>query len=76
MKRALFVGLSLGVLALGSTAASAHLGDHTGFGWISLARHLFEPDHLVFIALIVLVGLLAWRLGRRAERRARARGRP
>jgi hypothetical protein len=76
MKRALYPGLSLAGLALSATAASAHPGDHTGFGWNSLAAHLFEPDHLVFIALIVLVGLLGYRLARWTERRVRERSRP
>jgi H+/gluconate symporter-like permease len=76
MNRAIYLGLPSACLALGSTAASAHSGDHSGFGWTSLAVHLGEPDHLVFIALIVLVGVLAFRFGRRAERRARDRRAP
>jgi hypothetical protein len=76
MKRALYPGLSLAGLALSAAAASAHPGDHTGFGWKSLAAHLFEPDHLVLLTLIVLIGLLGYRLGRRAERRVRERSRP
>jgi hydrogenase/urease accessory protein HupE len=76
MNRAIYLGLALVSLALGSTAASAHPGDHAGFGWTSLAAHLVEPDHLVLITLIVLVGILAFRMGRRAERRARQRRTP
>ncbi len=76
MKRALYPGLSLAGLALSATATSAHPGDHTAFGWKSLAAHLFEPDHLVFIALIVLVGLLGYRLARWTERRVSERSRP
>ena len=38
--------------------------------------HVIEPDHLVLIALIVLVGVLAFRIGRRTERRARDRSAP
>jgi hypothetical protein len=76
MNRAVFLRLSFACLALGPTAASAHPGDHSTFGWTSLATHLLEPDHLVFVALIVLVGILAFRLGRRAERRARERSAP
>jgi hypothetical protein len=76
MNRALYLGLPSACLALGSTAASAHPGDHAGFGWMSLAVHLIEPDHLVFIALIVLVGVLAFRIGRRTERRGRDRSAP
>ena len=76
MNRAIYFGLPSACLGLASTAASAHPGDHSGFGWTSLATHLLEPDHLVFIGLIVLVGILAFRLGRRAERRARERSEP
>jgi hypothetical protein len=76
MNRALQFGLASTCLALGSTAASAHPGDHGGFGWAALAAHLAEPDHLVFVALIVLVGVLAFRIGRRAERPARQRRAP
>ena len=75
MNRAIYLGLPSACLGLAPTAASAHPGDHSTFGWASLAMHLIEPDHLVFVALIVLVGLLAFRLGRRAERRVRDRGR-
>jgi H+/gluconate symporter-like permease len=76
MNRALYLGLPSACLALGSTAASAHPGDHAGFSWTALAMHLIEPDHLVFIALIVAVGIVAFRLGRRTERRARDQGAP
>jgi hypothetical protein len=76
MNRALYLGLPSACLALGLTAASAHPGDHAGFGWTALAMHLIEPDHVVFIALIVLVGVLAFRIGRRTERRARDRSPP
>jgi hypothetical protein len=76
MNRALYLGLPSAALALGSTAASAHPGDHSSLGWTSLAMHLREPDHIVFIALIVLVGMLGFRFGRRAERRARERRMP
>jgi hypothetical protein len=76
MKRAIYSSLPSACLVLGATAASAHPGDHTDFGWRALAAHVLEPDHLVFIALIVLVGVLAFRLGRRTERRARERSAP
>jgi hypothetical protein len=76
MNRAIHLGLPSVDLALGATAAWAHPGDHSVLGWTSLAAHLLEPDHLVFIALIVLAGILAFRMGRRAERRARRRSAP
>jgi hydrogenase/urease accessory protein HupE len=60
-------------LALTPTAAYAHPGDHSQFGWLGLAEHLFEPDHLIFIALIILAGFAAFRAGRRAERQRQAR---
>jgi hypothetical protein len=76
MRHAIYLGLSFAYVAAGAGNASAHSGDHSSFDWISLAHHLIEPDHLVFVALIVLVGILAFRLGRRAERRVRDRNRP
>lgn len=63
--------ISLLVL-LGVLPALAHPGDHSAFSWAQLADHLFEPDHFVFLALIVITGVLAYRLGRRAEARRRA----
>jgi hypothetical protein len=53
--------------------ALAHPGDHSQFSWSALAAHLFEPDHLIFAALTIAVGFLAFRAGRRAERRANDR---
>ena len=76
MNRAIYLGLCFAFLAPGSSSALAHTGEHSSFGWMSLAMHLIEPDHLVFIAMIVLVGILAFRRGRRAERRIRDRGKP
>ena len=64
------------LLAFVPTAAHAHPGDHSQFGWLGLAAHLFEPDHLIFIALMIVVGFLAFRAGRRAERQAQARRKP
>ena len=63
-------------LAIIPTAAHAHPGDHSRFDWGALAGHLLEPDHLVFLALIVVVGLLAFVAGQRVERRARERDEP
>jgi hypothetical protein len=76
MNRALYLGLPSAALAIGSTAASAHPGDHSSLGWASLAMHVSEPGHIVFIALIVLVAMLGFRFERRAERRARERSTP
>jgi hypothetical protein len=56
-----------------ATPAWAHPGDHSRFAWRELADHLFEPDHLVFAALIVITGVLAYRLGRRAGTRQQVR---
>ena len=47
--------LTVFVIGLGVTPADAHPGDHSGFSFSGLAAHLFEIDHLVFLALIVLV---------------------
>jgi hypothetical protein len=51
---------------LAAAPASAHPGDHSRFSFTDLAAHVFEVDHLVFLALIVIVGLLAYRAGRRS----------
>jgi hydrogenase/urease accessory protein HupE len=67
---------ALVLVAVSSTAAYAHPGDHSQFGWLGLAEHLFEPDHLIFIALIVLVGFATFRAGRRSERQRQARKQP
>ena len=53
--------------------ALAHQGDHTGFDWAGLVAHVFEADHIVFAAIAVLTGILAFRAGRRAEARAQSR---
>lgn len=50
--------------------ASAHPGQHAGMTVVDLARHLFEPDHVIFAGLAGLVGIFAYRAGRRAEARA------
>lgn len=55
-----------------ATPALAHQGDHTGFDWMGLAAHLFEPDHIVFAAIAGLTGILAFKAGRRAEARVHA----
>jgi hypothetical protein len=47
--------------------AFAHVGDHSGFDVASLLAHVFETDHIVFALLAVLMGVLAYRAGRRQE---------
>ena len=76
MNRAAFLGLTALHLALGVGPALAHPGDHSAFTVATLLRHLLEPDHLVFIALIVLAGILAVRAGRRTAAPAREREKP
>jgi hypothetical protein len=73
MLRSRRLWLSVGYLLLGAAPAHAHPGDHGHFSWSELAGHLFEPDHLFFAALTIVVGILAFRAGRRVERRARER---
>jgi hypothetical protein len=51
-----------------------HIGDHTGFSLRHLATHVLEPDHLAFAAITVLVGVCAYRYGRRVEARVRIEG--
>jgi hypothetical protein len=53
-----------------ATPAYAHTGDHSFIRTSAEALwHLLEPDHIVFAVLTVLVGILAYRAGRRAEAR-------
>ena len=59
------------VTALAATPALAHPGEHGHMGLIELLQHYAEPDHLAFLALTVIVGVLAFKLGRRTEARAR-----
>lgn len=58
--------LTLTVLA---TPAFAHQGDHTHFDLAGLIAHVFEPDHVIFAAIAVLTGVLAYRAGKKAGRR-------
>jgi hypothetical protein len=50
-----------------------HIGDHTSLRLYELAEHVFEADHIIFIALTALVGVAAYRQGRRVEARVRAK---
>lgn len=54
------------------TPALAHSGDHSGMSLVEVIGHYAEADHLFFLALSVLVGVLAFRAGRRFEAKARA----
>jgi hypothetical protein len=49
-----------------TSPAAAHQGDHSGFDFASLVLHVLEPDHVVFAAIAVLTGILAYRAGKRA----------
>jgi hypothetical protein len=61
------------VLALLATPALAHPGDHSGLSLLgSLAHIALEPDHLIFAAATVAVGVLAYRAGKRAGAKGRA----
>jgi hypothetical protein len=53
------------------SAAIAHQGDHSGFTADGLLAHLLEPDHLVFLALLLLLGVVALRMARRAKERSK-----
>lgn len=54
-------------LSLAVTPVLAHPGDHTGFSTVAFGWHvLLEPDHLFFAALTVAVGVVAYRIGKRA----------
>jgi hypothetical protein len=48
-----------------------HVGDHTGLRVLELAAHVFELDHLAFAVVTLLIGIWAYRRGRRVEARVR-----
>jgi hypothetical protein len=64
--------LSLALMTAAIAApAYAHTGDHSFLRTsVDALWHLLEPDHIVFAALTALVGVMAYRAGRRAEARA------
>lgn len=68
MNRLAFAPLAFTLLA---TPALAHFGDHTALSLMALAEHVFETDHIVFAAIAVLTGVLAYRAGKRAGRNER-----
>lgn len=57
-------------LVLSAVPAAAHVGEHQGMTLAQLASHVFETDHIVFAAIALVVGVLSYRAGRRAEARA------
>lgn len=61
------------VLFAFSGPAFAHTGAHGHLDLAGLLAHIFEPDHLIFACIAALVGVLAYRAGRRAEARVQAR---
>ena len=61
---------ALGALMLLVAPAAAHVGEHGGMTLSQLASHVFETDHIVFAAIAIVVGILSYRAGRRAEARA------
>jgi len=63
----------IAIVSMFSVPAFAHQGDHTGFDIAGLISHVFETDHIVFAAIAVLTGVLAYRAGRRAETRSHTR---
>lgn len=69
LKRTALLALSLIV----ATPAAAHPGGHSHMSLLELVQHYAEPDHLAFLVLAVIVGWLAYALGRRVEARVRAR---
>ena len=59
-------------LTFAATPAHAHPGGgHAHMSLSELVRHYAEPDHLVFFALAVVIGLAAFGIGRRIEAKAR-----
>ena len=66
--------IALSLMALASPAF-AHPGNHAGMGLIEFVQHYAEPDHLAFLALTVIVGIAAYRHGRRVEAKVHATAR-
>lgn len=64
---------AIGLFLVLPFSARAHVGGHAHFDWAGLFTHLFEPDHLFFAAVAIIASVLAYRAGRRAEARVRAR---
>ena len=64
------------VASLLATPALAHPGGHEHMTFLELVQHVAQPDHLALLALIVIVGWLAFRSGRRIEAKAKAAARP
>ena len=69
MSRRFILALSLLVFA---APAQAHPGNHSGLALLELVRHYAEPDHMFFLALTVITGIVAYHYGRRVEARARS----
>ena len=65
--------LAAAALASFAIPAHAHPGGHARMSVLELAQHLAEPDHVAFLAVLVIVGVVAWRWGRSADRAAKAR---
>ena len=65
--------IAIAVISMLPAPAFAHQGDHTGFDIAGLLAHVFETDHIVFAAIAVLTGVLAYRAGRRAEAKSHSR---
>ena len=49
-----------------------HIGDHSTLRIDQLPWHLLEADHVVFMAFALIVGVMAYRHGRRVEARVQA----
>ena len=67
--------LAIVALLASAAPAAAHFGDHGGMMLSQLASHVFETDHIVFAAVAVVVGILSYRAGRRAEQRTAVKAR-
>ena len=50
-----------------------HIGDHSMLHLDQIPWHLLEPDHIFFIAFAAIVGVLAYRHGRKVEARIHAK---
>lgn len=60
------------LFSLVATTAHAHPGNHAHMSILEAIQHYAEPDHLAFLALTIIVGILAYRFGRHTEAKAQA----
>ncbi|MGB7301368.1 MAG: hypothetical protein WA888_16650 [Burkholderiaceae bacterium] len=67
------VGLTV-ALSAASTSAIAHSGPHADGSLLAIAMHwITQPGHLAYLALALAVGVTAFAINSRTNRRVRSR---